>query len=249
MPRSLALGLIVVSLALPFVACGGDEDSTANPPDDSAGGSSGSSGQGGAGTTAQGGAGQAGMGQGGSPMPFAGTSGAAGATGGGAGTAGGAAGGAGTEGGSAGTAGATGGSAGTGGTTGGSAGATGGSAGSVSGTGPYCGATKEELPSISKCDDPAPSACATAMCSVTGADAPKDCKQILLDCYADEGCNKSVACGAVCRDPNNPNKDPDGVIGKCTPLAGSGASIGKALAYKGCADKLTACGGDGTYNP
>jgi hypothetical protein len=83
------------------------------------------------------------------------------------------------------------------------------------------------------------------MCAVTGGD--KDCKQILTDCVEDEGCNKSVACGSVCRDPNNPDSNPDSVIPICTPLAGS--AIAKALAYKGCADKLTACGGDGTLDP
>jgi hypothetical protein len=64
---------------------------------------------------------------------------------------------------------------------------------------------------------------------------------------ADAGCNKSVSCGGVCRDPNNPDKNPDGVISVCTPLAGS--AISKALAYKGCADALTACGGNGTLDP
>jgi len=104
----------------------------------------------------------------------------------------------------------------------------------------YCGAKKCDLPSISKCDDPAPSACAIAMCATT---MPTDCKKVLLDCYADPGCNQAVACGAVCRE-QDPNADSTAV---CAPLAGVG--ISKALAYKGCAAKLTACGGDGSFDP
>ncbi len=104
----------------------------------------------------------------------------------------------------------------------------------------YCGKTKDELPSISKCDDPMPSDCAKAMCATT---MPVNCKQVLLDCWADINCNKAVSCGAVCtaQDPNA------NTVAICGPLAGS--SIGKALSYKSCAGKLTACGGDGTYDP
>ncbi|MCU0657304.1 MAG: hypothetical protein MUF64_19210 [Polyangiaceae bacterium] len=108
----------------------------------------------------------------------------------------------------------------------------------------YCGKTADELPPISKCDDANASECAKAMCAVTGGD--KDCKQILTDCEADPGCNKSVACGGVCRDPNNPEGTTE-TVAVCGPLAGSG--ITKGLAYKGCADKLTACGGDGSLDP
>jgi len=106
----------------------------------------------------------------------------------------------------------------------------------------YCGVPESQLPSISACGDAGASDCAKAMCAATGAAAPKDCKKVLTDCHDDAGCNKSVSCGAVCRE-NDPSAD---VVATCTPLAG--AAIGKALAYKGCADHLTACGGDGTYD-
>lgn len=103
----------------------------------------------------------------------------------------------------------------------------------------YCGKKKSELPTISKCDDPAPSTCAVAMCATT---MPNDCKKALLDCHADANCNKAVSCGAVCLavDPMA------NTVELCGALAGSG--IGKALAYKACANKLTACGGDGTFD-
>lgn len=118
----------------------------------------------------------------------------------------------------------------------------GGSAGSAS-EDLYCGKKADELASISSCDAPGDNECVKAMCATTVA---KDCKTILTDCVNDSGCNKSVACGANCRDPNNPDKNDD-VVAVCTPLAGSGLS--KALAYKGCVDKLTACGGDGSISP
>ena len=105
----------------------------------------------------------------------------------------------------------------------------------------YCGKKKSELPSISKCDDPAPSTCAVAMCAVMGQ--PLDCKKILLDCHADPKCNQAVSCGGVCQ-ALDPTID---TVPICGPLAGN--SIGKALNYKACAAKLTACGGDGTYDP
>ena len=103
----------------------------------------------------------------------------------------------------------------------------------------YCGKTKTELPSISKCDDPAPSTCAVAMCATT---MPADCKKALLDCHKDTNCNKAVSCGAVCLalDPKA------NTVELCGAIAGN--SIGKALAYKSCANKLTACGGDGSYD-
>ncbi len=104
----------------------------------------------------------------------------------------------------------------------------------------YCGKTQCELPSISSCNDAMPSACAQAMCATS---MPTDCKQVLLDCYADIKCNNAVSCGAVClaQDPNA------NTVTICGPLAGT--SISKALAYKTCAGKLTACGGDGTFDP
>ena len=130
---------------------------------------------------------------------------------------------------------------GTGGTGGGGTGGAGGGGTCTDDGTLYCGKTKCELPPISACDDPTPSDCAKAMCAVTGQVA--DCKQILLDCHADINCNQAVSCGGVCTalDPNA------STVETCGPLAGS--SIGKALNYKSCADKLTACGGDGTYDP
>jgi hypothetical protein len=125
---------------------------------------------------------------------------------------------------------------------GGSAGAAAGSGGSA-GSGSedvYCGTKESELPPLTSCDDPNASDCAKAMCAAVSAE--KDCKQILTDCVADSGCNKSVACGGVCR-AADPTVD---VVATCTPLAGGG--LAKALGYKGCADKLTACGGDGSLD-
>lgn len=133
----------------------------------------------------------------------------------------------------------SGGSAGSG---GGSSGSGGSSAGSGGGGGDdlYCGTKESELPSISSCDDADASDCAKAMCATTKA---KDCKQILTDCVNDPGCNKAVACGAVCRE-----KDPSAdVVATCTPLAGGG--LAKALAYKSCADGLKACGGNDSIQP
>lgn len=137
----------------------------------------------------------------------------------------------------------SGGSAGAAAGSGGSAGAAAGSGGAA-GSGSedvYCGTKESELPSLSSCDDADASDCAKAMCAAVSAE--KDCKQVLTDCVEDAGCNKSVACGGVCR-AADPNID---VVATCTPLAGGG--LAKALGYKGCADKLTACGGDGSLDP
>lgn len=104
----------------------------------------------------------------------------------------------------------------------------------------YCGKSLCELPPISSCDAETPSACAVAMCATT---TPLDCKKALTDCEADEKCNKAISCGSVCL-AQDPNAD---TVTICGPIAG--LSIGKALAYKNCAGKLTACGGDGMYDP
>lgn len=139
--------------------------------------------------------------------------------------------------------------AGDGGVGGGGTGGAGGGSGTCTGspggddTTLYCGKLRTEMPSISKCDDPMPSACAQAMCAVTGQ--ALDCKKVLLDCYSDCGCNKAVACGAVCQALMDPNIDSTAI---CGPLAGA-TGLGKALNYKACAAKLTACGGDGSYDP
>jgi hypothetical protein len=126
----------------------------------------------------------------------------------------------------------------------GGGGSGGGGSGGSGGGGPctddgtmYCGLTLCQLPSISSCDDAMPSACAAAMCMTT------DCKQTLMDCYVDEYCNRTVACGANClaQDPMA------NTVAICGPLAGP--SLGKALAYRTCAQKLTACGGDGSLDP
>lgn len=141
-------------------------------------------------------------------------------------------------------------SSGSAGTAGSSAAGSGGSAGKADGGGAgkkdnnedatYCGVKASELTSISGCDDAEPSDCAKAMCNTT---KDKDCKTILMDCFNDPGCNKAVACGAVCRE-NEPDTD---VVSTCTPLAGN--SIMKALAYKSCVDGLKACGGNDSLKP